>query len=158
MRIMVLYKEYWKESKTMRKRRHILPFTHDYQMVGFFDGAAKDETGGCGFILYLNKEHYFRGWMVLDYSTNNFSELMAVWILLHWAHIQDLRDIKIFGDSRIVLGWLQGKTVLQVVSLTHWCSKIRELIKFWGRFILDIFIGNIIWKWINCPRRVLDAR
>jgi len=92
---MVLYKEYWSSGNAVRVRRHILPFSHDFQRVGFFDGA-----GGCGFIIYLTEDHFFRGWMGLDISTNNFSELMTVWLLLHWAHKQDLRDIRIFRERQ----------------------------------------------------------
>jgi len=95
----------------------VRPFIPEYQMVGYFDGAAKDGAGGCGFILYINKDHYYRGWMGIDTCTNNLSELTAVWSLLYWARRLNIRELKIYGDSLIVIDWLQGKTHIKATYL-----------------------------------------
>jgi len=106
LKILALYREYWRKPNIQRERRHVHPFTHDYQLVGFFDGAAKERAGGSGFILYLNKEHFFQGWMGLASSTNNLSEVTAVWLLLFWAHRMNIKDLKIYGDSLLIIKWL----------------------------------------------------
>lgn len=136
---MVMYREYWNRGLMQRNRRHILPFTHDFHMVSFFDGAAKNGTGGSGFVLYINKDHIYHGWTGLATCTNNLSEFTAVWLLLYWAHRMDIRELKIYGDSQLVIGWLQGKIIIKAVSFSHQCSRIKELMKLFGQ----IQIGHI---------------
>ena len=58
--ILSCYKEYW--SPQMKAvTRQIKCFHCDFTYVGFFDGAAVDGFGGCGFILYMTGDHLQRG-------------------------------------------------------------------------------------------------
>jgi ribonuclease HI len=41
----------------------------------------------------------------------------------------DIIDIKVLGDSRIVIDWLNYKGNLQVFALDCWKDRIRDLIK-----------------------------
>jgi ribonuclease HI len=41
----------------------------------------------------------------------------------------DIRDIKVLGDSKIVIDWLNDKGILQVCALDCWKDRIRDLIK-----------------------------
>jgi hypothetical protein len=41
----------------------------------------------------------------------------------------DLDHIKVLGDSRIIIDWLNNKGKLQVLALDCWKEKIRDLIK-----------------------------
>jgi len=83
MKILVCYREYWKKNISQASRRIVRPFLPKYQLAGYFDGAANDGASGCGFILYINKDHFYRGWMGIDTCTNNLSELSALWSLLY---------------------------------------------------------------------------
>lgn len=98
--------------------------------AGFFDGAAHEQKGGCGFRLWLNDTHSYRCWMAIDNCTNNFSELVVAWALLHWVKLLNIWDIRIFGDSRVVIDQLAGKADLHSINLLHWCSQIKNILHF----------------------------
>jgi len=119
-------------QQVVKARRLRDPFCLSGYPAGFFDGAAQGEYGGCGFVLHLNCSHKFQGWLHLDHCTNNFSELVAVWSLLFWANRRNIKDIRIFGDSRLVIDWLNGKVNISNIFLEHWCLRIRELIALFG--------------------------
>jgi len=78
MAIISHYREYWKDNCLKQRTRIIEPIAMCDFPIGFFDEASQDRAGGCGFILYLDKDHIFRGWMGIDQSTNNLSKLLAV--------------------------------------------------------------------------------
>jgi ribonuclease HI len=62
-------------------------------------------------------------------GTNTRAELLGVWATLILASRLDLTHIKVLGDSRIVIDWLNNKGKLQVIALDCWKEKIRDLIK-----------------------------
>jgi len=127
IKILSLFKDFIKGLQPRKIRVDRLLDT-DFELVGFFDGAAVSGRGGCGFILYLNRNHVFHGWTGLLNSTNNLAEIFAVWTLLHWARILNLNNFKIFGDSRLVINWLNGTSHIQAKNLVHHCSNIRTLV------------------------------
>lgn len=127
IKIISFFKEFFKETKP-RRIRVVPSLDINLELVGFFDGAVVNGRGGCGFILYFSKDHYFRGWTGLKESTNNLAEIFAVWSLLHWAHLLKLTNLRIFGDSLIVMNWLNGSSFIQAKNLVHHCSSIRKLI------------------------------
>jgi len=102
-------------------------------MVGFFDGAALDGNGGCGFIIYISEAHFYRGWTGLENNTNNLAEITALWSLLYWAHNRHVTELKIYGDSLLVIGWLQGISTINAINLSYRCSRIKELIKLFDQ-------------------------
>jgi len=128
LKILASYKEYWTIQKG-KKCRQITSLNCDYTLVGFFDGAAVDGHGGCGFTLYISRDHRFQGWMGIKSCTNNMAELTAAWSLLFWAHTLHIKELKIYGDSLLVIDWLLGKHMINAYHLTHWCHRILELSK-----------------------------
>lgn len=66
--------------------------------------------------------------MGIEESINNFFELVAVWTCLFWANQLGISDIRIFGDSRFVIDWLNLKADLHSIYLQHWCFRINELL------------------------------
>jgi ribonuclease HI len=54
---------------------------------------------------------------------------MGAWASLYMAHRLGIDDIHLLGDSKIVIGWLNKKTNLQVVALESWKERIVELFK-----------------------------
>jgi len=127
MKALSLYKEYFKEHKP-RKIRVVPSLDINHEMIGFFDGAAVDGRGGCGFILYISKDHFYRGWTGLLACSNNLAEIFAVWTILYWAHHLKLTDLRVFGDSLLVINWLNGSSLIHAKNLVHHCSRVRELI------------------------------
>jgi len=117
------------EDRSGRGRRNIGPLVIDAYPVGYFDGAAQESRGGCGFLPRLSESHSFKGWMAVEESTNNFSELVAAWALLFWARHMDIRELRLFGDSRVVIDWLNSQAAIHSINLHHWCIKVRGLVE-----------------------------
>jgi ribonuclease HI len=86
---------------------------------GYFDGASSsDQTicggGGC---LHFTHAHYFTLKAGLGPGTNNYSELMALKLLLLFAIEQGCRTLQVFGDSLVIINWINGKHRCQVSHL-----------------------------------------
>lgn len=81
--------------------------------------------------------------MGIDDNTNNFSELVAVWACLFWAKRLGIRDIQNFGDSHVVIDWINLKTGIHSIYLQHWCTSIRDLLTYFtGTSFRHIFCEN----------------
>jgi ribonuclease HI len=61
--------------------------------------------------------------------TNTRDDLLGVWETMTLATWLDIIDIKVLGDSRIVIDRLNYKGNLKVFSLDCWKDRIRDLIK-----------------------------
>ena len=95
---------------------------------GFFDGAAAENIGGAGFVIYINDSHFFSFSMGCGSSTNTRAELLAIWALLRVGLMMGIPLQLIYGDSMIIISWLNNISALDVPSLMHWCSDIRYMI------------------------------
>ena len=60
--------------------------------------------------------------------TNTRAELLAVWALLRAGLLMGIPLQLIFGDSLVIISWLNRFSALDVPSLMHWCSDIRYMI------------------------------
>lgn len=127
--IMGFYKDYWNQNhRSLQKRRVIAPFTVLAFPAAFFDGAAQGPLGGVGIRILLTSQHFTNLWMGIDACTNNFSEVVALWTCLYWVKRMDIQDIRVFGDSRVVIDWVNGKADIHSLLLQHWCSHIKGLV------------------------------
>ena len=162
MKIISLFKEYIKET-IPRKIRVIPPLDINHALIGFFDGAAVDGRGGSGFILYISKHHFYRGWTGLLASSNNLAETFAVWILLYWANQLKLTHLRVFGDSLLVINWLNGSSLIHAKNLVHHCYRVRELTTHFEQIHFQhIFrqhnmeADRLSKKGIGCPEGILQ--
>ena len=69
----------------------------------FFDGAATNNLGGAGFVVYLNENHLFSFSMGCGCSTNTRAELLALWAVLRVSLIMGLPLLMIYGDSFVII-------------------------------------------------------
>ena len=95
---------------------------------GFFDGAAADNISGSGFVIYLNEQHYFCFSIGSGLGTNTRAELLASWAVLRVSQMMGIPIQLIFGDSLVIISWLNRSSALDVPSLMHWCKDIRNLL------------------------------
>ena len=86
---------------------------------GFFDGAATMKKGGSGFVLYLNDSHYFSFSLGTGSSTNTRAELLVLWEVLKVSLMMGLPMQLIYGDSMVIISWLNRLSALDVPSLMH---------------------------------------
>eukprot|EP00253_Pinus_taeda_P026822 PITA_26822 len=93
----------------------------------FFDGAANTHSCGGGFILHLNENHHFRIKAGLGAGTNNFAELITLRHLLHFALRHHCANINIYGDSQIIINWINGSATCHMHSLSTILHDALEL-------------------------------
>ena len=113
--------------KLTKKRRKIGPKPPHYFPVGYFDGTAQLNVGGAGFMIYLSETHYFRFSLGCGLSTNTRAELLALWSILRVSFLMGIPIQRIYGDSMVIISWVNGLTTLEIATLKHWCDDILQL-------------------------------
>ena len=107
---------------------------------GYFDGVAQGDPIVCGVgaLLYLDDRHLFQIRWGLGEGTNNKVELLALYMLLIFTNENGVQRIQIFGDSMVIINWInqtqrchnihlnpileeatQLKTTFNQISFTH---------------------------------------
>jgi ribonuclease HI len=99
--------------------------------VGWFDGASQSngQLSGVGGVIRYNEQISYKWTFNCGEGTNTKAELLGAWATLTLASRLDITYIKVLGDSRIVIHWLNNKGKLQVIALDCWKERIRDLIK-----------------------------
>jgi len=128
-KIIQQFKDYMRRKRILGTRILSAPNITTFP-IGFFDGTSQANAGGCGMVIWINSSHSYHYWMGIGSRSNNFAELVVVWALLHWAERLGLSECRVFGDSRVVIGWLQGKTKLKASLLQHWYRRTLKLIEY----------------------------
>jgi len=95
------------------------------QMV--FKVESDGLQSGAGGFLRISKNSYYSWTFNRGPGTNTRAELLVVWATLHLATRLNIEDIQIFGDSKIVIDWLNNNGKLQFISLLGWKDRVREL-------------------------------
>jgi ribonuclease HI len=85
----------------------------------YFDGASPSDQRNCGGggCLYLSQSHYFFLKEGLGAGTNNYSELLALKLLLLFAIEKGCRALQVFGDSLVIINWANGIHRCQISRL-----------------------------------------
>lgn len=73
----------------------------------YFDGSTQENGCGGGAILYISDKHYYKLKMGLGRGTNKFVELNNLGHQLIFSLEKNCNKIQIFGDSKIVINWIQ---------------------------------------------------
>jgi ribonuclease HI len=80
-------------------------------------------------VLRIN-EHSTINWTFnCGLGTNTRAELLGVWATLTLASRLHFSKLQVFGDSEIVINWLNNKGNLNVISLDCWKERIRDIRK-----------------------------
>jgi ribonuclease HI len=107
--------------------------------VGWFDGAtqANGILSGVGGVLKLSGNISYRWTLNCGPGTNTRVELLGVWASLILATRLGIDHLQVFGDSKIVIDWLNYRGNLQVTSLVGWMDRILELTKSFNTIRFD---------------------
>ena len=98
---------YFPQSRNTPRPRIIVPKQLNKNIPwAFFDGASQNLTCGGGATLYINQNHYFKISMGLGVETNNYAELLNLKLLLCYAIERNCKKLQVFGDSMVVINWL----------------------------------------------------
>lgn len=93
----------------------------------FFDGAANAQSCGGGIIIHLSEQHLYKIKAGLGAGTNNFAELITLRHLLHFALSHHCNSINIFGDSQIIINWINGTSTCHMHTLSIILNEVLEL-------------------------------
>ena len=63
-------------------------------------------------------------------STNTRAELLALWAILMVSKQMGIPLITNFGDSLVIISWVNRLATLNVPSLSHWCDEILYLLQY----------------------------
>jgi hypothetical protein len=82
----------------------------EHKKNGCFDGAA--QQSGVGGVLKINEHLAYKWTLNCGQGTNTKAKLMGVWATLTLASRLSITYIEVFGDSRIVIDWLNKEGAL----------------------------------------------
>ena len=80
-------------------------------------------------MIYLNENHYFSFSLGCGCSTNTRAELLALWAVLRVSLMMGMPTHLIFGDSMVIISWLNELSSLDIPSLMHWCDEINNMLQ-----------------------------
>ena len=72
--------------------------------------------------MYIRKTHYYHLKIGCNSSTNTRAKLIFVWGLFCIASAMGLPKLMVFGDSKIIIDWINNVSNLQVLELDDWCT------------------------------------
>ena len=110
---------------------------------GYFDGSAAGDPKVCGAegILFFSEECFISFKDGLGNGTNNYAELLGLKLLLKLALENHIIKLQVFGDSHLVINWVNGLYRMHNLLLSPLLSKV---IKFSG--MLDSVIFQHIYR------------
>ena len=96
---------------------------------GFFDEDAAKNIGGSGFVIFLSDSHYFSFSLGAGCNTNTRAELLAMWAVLRVSLMMGLPMHLIYGESMVIISWINRLAALDVPTLMHWCNDTRIMLQ-----------------------------
>jgi ribonuclease HI len=136
--------EFREDPKALKTRLPVLP-TIDYEVPwGYFDGASQGHPPMCGVgvVLYIKQNHYIHIRYAPGTRSNNRAEFIALWTLLETTIKKDARKLQVFGDSKLVIDWANGKNSAQDIRLAN----IMRDIKLTFQSFEWLSFHHILWK------------
>jgi ribonuclease HI len=128
------------QEKEVRRPRQISEEVIDQtQPWDFFDGASQNngECCGGGVILFLTQNHSFKISMGLGLGTNNHAELMALKLLLLFEVDKNISSLHIFGDSLLVINWIQKTQRCQNILLAPLIEEIFRILNDFNNYSIQ---------------------
>jgi hypothetical protein len=79
--------------------------------AGWFDGATQSNglQSGAGGLLRITENSYYKWTFNCGPGTNTRAELLGVWATLNLAARFNIEALQIFGDSKIIIDWLNRR-------------------------------------------------
>lgn len=103
-----------------------------------FDGGyrERDAMGGYGWSIWTVKNDVWRlirgeGCFTLDKTTVNVEEFAGLRNALQWTHnnLASLPEIHVFGDSKLVIGAMQGKLMCRAETMQVEYDRVKEIVR-----------------------------
>jgi ribonuclease HI len=109
------------------------------QNLGWFDGAAQENgtLSGAGGVITVNEDTSYKWTFNCGPGTNTRAELLGAWVTLSLAVRLGIDHIHIFGDSKVIIEWLNGRGNLNAYALLGWMNMIKALKKLFKNISFD---------------------
>jgi ribonuclease HI len=96
-------------------------------------------VGGVGGILHILNNHFLFFSTGLGEATNNYSEIMALYLVLLLAFEKNIRKLNIYGDSMFSIQVMKGTHILTSYRLLP----LLEEIKICSAYFTDISFTHV---------------
>jgi ribonuclease HI len=99
--------------------------------IAFFDGAARSDRSSCGAggVIKISEILIYRWFFNCGGGTNSKAELLGIWASLFLANFLGIQRMQAFGDSKVIIEWLNEKGKLDIVAIEGWKKRTKILCK-----------------------------
>ena len=91
--------------------------------------AAAGNIKGASFVILLSSTYFISYFLGCGRSTNTRSQLLALWALLTVSFHLGIPLLSVYGDSQVIISWVNRKASLNAPLLSHWCDDILSLLQ-----------------------------
>lgn len=98
--------------------------------TGYFDGSSNPNPGELGLgAVIQDKDHNEVDWSIgyKEFGTNNIAEYMSAIMLLKRAISLGIKDLKCFGDSKLIINQINGVWACNANDLKPLLKRIKTL-------------------------------
>jgi ribonuclease HI len=88
------------------------------------------ELGG---LIKITHNNYYSWTFNCGPGTNTRAEFLGAWATLYLAARLCIENLKVLGDSSIVIEWLGSRGKLQAFSLLAWMDRLRHLQSYFNK-------------------------
>ena len=85
-------------------------------------------------MLYFFDKHKIQVKFSLGHCTNNKAELAALHLVLNLVINNNITQMQVFGDSKMVVDWVKRKIQINAPHLQQLLNTIRRLLEFFTGF------------------------
>ena len=105
--------------------------TENKEITIHTDGASKSNPGpsGGGIVIKKGGKIIFKGCEYYGHGTNNEAEYLAFIRALEIARDMELKNVKMYCDSKLVVCQVTGKWQVKSDSIKKLCNRAKNLIK-----------------------------
>jgi len=104
--------------------------------VGFFDRLSSLKVCGSGEVVYLPPRDFFHFCWFSREGSNTRENIIELWGALFCANWLTIEEISAFGDSKVMIDWVNMRSSFESPVLKNWMMRIIMPIKKFKRLSL----------------------
>lgn len=82
----------------------------------------------------ISETHSYKIQMGLGRGTYNYAELVTAKNLIHFALLKRCTNLQLFGDSKLVINWINKNHICNAYTMKHILDEIHRLVSFFYSF------------------------
>ena len=88
-------------------------------------------------------------------GSNSMGELLSLWLLLHLSSSIGVDEIRVFGDSKVIIDWEKNAYEINILHLPAWLKRTHSLIPIYVLYPSIIYTGHTTNLLINFQKLVM---